>query len=61
VKVREYGNPVARATPARLVETRRGLEVRCPAHGHLLGVLTKAGQLVIKCREALVIVRVPRS
>lgn len=36
---------------ARIVQTVRGKEVRCPEHDHLLGVINEAGQLVIKCRR----------
>lgn len=61
MKARVFGERTSGATPARLVMTGRGLEVRCPAHGHLLGVLNQEGQLVIKCREELVIVEVPRA
>jgi len=40
-----------RTTAALLVRTPRGIEVRCPVHGHLLGVLNEANQLVIKCGD----------
>lgn len=47
------------AHPARIVATERGLEVRCPEHGHLLGILDGANRLVIKCgRDEYVIVEV---
>jgi hypothetical protein len=46
-----------RCRPARLTWTARGLEVRCPAHGHLLGILIGPAQLQIKCgRDEYVIV-----
>lgn len=47
---------------ARIVETARGREVRCPRHGHLLGVLNERGEIVIKCgRDEFVIVEVPKK
>jgi hypothetical protein len=48
--------------PAKVVRTERRTEVRCPDHGHLLGVMTDEGQLVIKCRRReLVGVELPRT
>ena len=41
------GNP----KPALIVETAQGREVRCPEHGHLLGVLNESNQLVVKYRN----------
>jgi hypothetical protein len=35
---------------ARLCSSPRGIEVRCPCHGHLLGILIKPGILEMKCR-----------
>lgn len=47
---------------ARLLSTPRGLEVRCPDHGHLLGVFIHTDQLEIKCgRDEYVVVRFPVS
>lgn len=40
-------------TPAQVVETARGKEVR---GDHLLGILNDAGQLVIKLRDEYLIV-----
>jgi len=42
---------------ARTIETERGTEVRCPKHGHLLGIFVAPGVLTIKCREEIVEVR----
>jgi len=48
--------------PARIVRTARGREIRCPEHGHLLGILNEANQLVIKCgRDEFVTVEVPTA
>ena len=47
---------------ARIVQTSRRTEVRCPVHGHLLGVLNEANQLVIKCGDdEFVVVEVPAA
>lgn len=34
---------------ARLCKTNRGVEARCPCHGHLVGILIEPGVLEIKC------------
>ena len=52
---------VEREVTARVVETVRGLEVRCPAHGLLLGVFNADGQLVIKCGDEFVVVEEPKA
>lgn len=36
---------------AKLVSGIRGIEVRCPEHGHLLGVFIAPGDLEVKCRH----------
>ena len=47
---------------ARIVRTRHRVEVRCPEHGHLLGVLNEANRLVIKCDDdEYVVVEVPEA
>lgn len=45
------GGLMARRRSARLIESVRGIEVRCPEHGHLLGVFVAPGTLEIKCRN----------
>lgn len=45
------GTPTRRCRLARLIESARGIEVRCPEHDHLLGVFTAPGRLEIKCRH----------
>jgi hypothetical protein len=50
-------------TKARFIETARGIEVRCEAHGHLLGIFTTPGVLQIKCRgdeHVAIDIQVPR-
>ena len=47
--------------PARIVETSRGREVRTPNRNHLLGIFNDENQLVIKHRDELVIVEVPKA
>lgn len=34
----------------RMIRTARGTEVRCPDHGHLLGIFTTPTRFEIKCR-----------
>ncbi|MBK8231997.1 MAG: hypothetical protein IPK72_15790 [Candidatus Eisenbacteria bacterium] len=40
---------------ARLYKTIRGVEARCPCHGHLIGILVEPGVLEIKCRNGVVV------
>jgi hypothetical protein len=43
---------------AKLVAGARGIEVRCPEHGHLLGVFIAQGDLEVKCRhDEFVVIR----
>ena len=35
---------------ARIVETARGLEARCPLDGHKLASIDRAGSVVVRCR-----------
>jgi len=44
---------------AQIVPTERGREVRCPEHGHLLGIFDETNRLIIKCgRNEYIIVEV---
>ncbi len=45
------GDRSKRRRPAELVAGPRGIEIRCPEHGHLLGILVAPGELEVKCRR----------
>lgn len=45
------GGVGSRRRPAKLIPSVRGVEVRCPEHGHLLGIFVAPGVLEVKCRH----------
>ncbi len=48
--------------PVILINTPQGIEVRCAAHQHLLGVFVAPGRLVIKCsRDEFALVEWPMN
>jgi hypothetical protein len=45
-----------RRVEAYVTETHQGIEVRCPEHGHLLGIFVLPQVLEIKCHDEYVLV-----